>query len=109
MALFPYHPDTRTFRFTYARYLDHHVKADAQMGAFIQGLEDEGLLDDTFVFYYGDHGGVLPRGKGYIYESGLRVPMVVYVPEKWKHLAPAMPGSRVDGFVQFVTWCRAGF
>jgi arylsulfatase A-like enzyme len=102
VSLFPYHPDTRTFRYTHARYLDSHMQVDTQMGSFVQGLEDEGLLDDTFIFYYGDHGGVLPRGKGYIYESGLHVPMVVYVPRNWKHLAPAAPGSRVDGFVQFI-------
>lgn len=98
---FPYHPDTETFRYTYARYHDLHRKVDAQLGEFISQLEADGLMDDTFIFYYGDHGGVLPRSKGYIYESGLQVPLVVYVPEKWKHLVPAAPGSRLDGFVQF--------
>ncbi len=72
------------------------------MGKFIQGLEKEGLMDDTFIFYYGDHGGVLPRGKGYAYNNGLQVLMVVYVPKNWKHLVPAEAGSRVDGFVEFV-------
>ena len=65
-------------------------------------MEEDGLMDNTIIFYYGDHGGVLPRSKGYIYESGLHVPMVVYVPEKWKHLSPFAPGSRVDGFVRFI-------
>lgn len=102
VGLFPYHPDTKTFREAYARYLDLHTMLDAEMGQFIQKLEAEGLMEDTFIFYYGDHGGVLPRGKGYIYESGLRVPMVVYVPKKWKHLVPAAPGSCIDGFVEFV-------
>jgi arylsulfatase A-like enzyme len=102
VELFPYHPDSPTFRQAYARYLDLHAMVDAEMGEFIQGLGDDGLLEDTFIFYYGDHGGVLPRGKGYIYESGLQVPMVVYVPEKWKHLVPAEPGNRIDGFVEFV-------
>ena len=40
-------------------------------------------MENTIIFYYGDHGGVLPRSKGYIYESGLHVPLVVYVPPKW--------------------------
>jgi arylsulfatase A-like enzyme len=102
VEIFPYHPDTETFRYTYARYLDNHMKVDAEMGQFMQGLEDEGLMEDTFIFYYGDHGGVLPRGKGYIYNNGLQVPMVVYVPRNWKHLVPAEAGSRIDGFVQFV-------
>ncbi len=102
VALYAYHPDTELFRYTYARYLDNHMKVDAQMGKFIQGLEKDGLMDDTFIFYYGDHGGVLPRGKGYAYNNGLQVPMVVYVPKNWKHLVPAEAGSRIDGFVEFV-------
>jgi len=102
VSLYPYHPDTKLFRYTYARYLDNHMRMDAQMGRFIERLEKEGLMDDTFIFYYGDHGGVLPRGKGYAYNNGLQVPMVVYVPKNWKHLVPAEAGSRIDGFVEFV-------
>jgi len=102
VTVFPYFPNTPTFRYTHAKYLDHHQQVDAQIGKFLDQLEADGLMDETIVFYYGDHGGVLPRGKGYIYESGLHVPMVVYVPEKWKHLFPAVRGSRVDGFVQFI-------
>lgn len=102
VRLFPYHPDTPTFRYTYARELDHHRRVDEQIGEFLEQLEKDGVLDDAIVFYYGDHGGVLPRSKGYAYESGLHVPMVVAVPEKWRRLAPADPGSRISGFVSFV-------
>ncbi|MCM8532138.1 MAG: sulfatase [Lentisphaeraceae bacterium] len=102
MKVFKYHPNTETFRYTYAYYRDRHRLVDQQIGEFIKGLEKEGLLDDTFIFYYGDHGGVLPRGKGYAYNNGLQVPMVVYVPKNWQHLSPAPRGSRVDGFVQFI-------
>ncbi len=102
IKVFPYHPDSETFRYSYARYLGLHSKVDQEMSAVVAELEAEGLMDDTIIFYYGDHGGVLPRGKGYIYESGLRVPMVVYIPEKWQHLSPAPAGSRIDGFVEFV-------
>ncbi|HEY5622043.1 MAG TPA: sulfatase-like hydrolase/transferase, partial [Pontiella sp.] len=97
----PYHPDTQNFREHYAQYLSRHMKLDEELGSFIQGLEKDGLLDNTFIFYYGDHGGVLPRSKGYVSESGLQVPMVVYVPKNFRHLVPAEAGSRIDGFVQF--------
>lgn len=99
---FPYHPNSETFRYTYARYHDQHKKLDQQLSEFLKQLEDDGLMDNTIIFYYGDHGGVLPGSKGYINESGLHVPLVVYVPEKWRQLAPAAPGSRIDGFVQFI-------
>ena len=102
VKLAAYHPDTPVFRRSYAHYLDNHMTVDAQIGAFLKKLEIDGLLDDTFIFYYGDHGGVMPGSKGYANESGLRVPMVVSVPQNWQHLAPAPARTRVDGFVEFV-------
>ncbi len=102
IKVFPYHPDTPVFRYTYAKFQDHHIETDAQMGEFLARLKDDGVADDTIVFYYGDHGGVLPRGKGYAYESGLNVPLVVYAPEKWRHLLPVNAGRSVDGFVSFI-------
>ncbi|MDF7823903.1 sulfatase-like hydrolase/transferase [Pontiellaceae bacterium B12227] len=102
VELFPYHPDTKLFREKYAQYLTLNAMADAEMGRIIKQLEEDGLMDDTFIFHYGDHGGVLPGGKGYAHNDGLQVAMVVYVPENWKHLVPAERGSRVDGVVEFV-------
>ena len=75
---------------------------DEIVGSTISKLKEDGLLEDTFVFYFGDHGGVLPRGKGYIYESGLHVPLVVRVPQKWQHLVDRKNGSRAQGFVSFI-------
>jgi len=102
ISVFPYHPNTPTYRYTKAYYHDLHQKVDTRIGDFIKQVKDDGLMEDTIIFYYGDHGGVLPRSKGYLYESGLNVPMVVYIPEKWKHLSPVEMGSRTDAFVQFI-------
>lgn len=98
----PYHPQTPTFKYTYARYHDRIMDMDRQIGKVVDELTKDGLLEDTFIFYFGDHGGVLPRGKGYAYESGLHVPLVVRIPDKWKHMVDAKPGSRQKGFVSFV-------
>ncbi len=98
----PYHPDTPTFRYTYARYHDRIRRIDEQIGGIVDQLAEDGLLENTFIFYFGDHGGVLPRGKGYAYESGLHVPLVVRVPEKWRGLVDAKLGTRVRGFVSFI-------
>ena len=102
VKLADYFPDTSKFRYTHARYHDRMTVIDGIVGSTISKLEEDGLLEDTFVFYFGDHGGVLPRGKGYIYESGLHVPLVVRVPEKWKHLVDRRIGSRAQGFVSFI-------
>jgi len=102
VALAPYHPDTPTFRYTHARYFDRIKLIDEQVGRVLGQLREDGVLEDTFVFYFGDHGGVLPRGKGYAYDSGLHVPLVVRIPENFKHLVTHARGSRTDGFVEFV-------
>lgn len=102
VELAPYHPDTPLFRLTYARYHDRIKSIDNRVGKLVDQLKSDGELENTFIFYFGDHGGVLPRGKGYINESGLHVPLVVRVPDKWKGLSPFQRGSRTDGFVDFV-------
>ncbi len=98
----PYHPDTPVFRYTNARYRDRIRQMDAQVGRVVAELEKDGLLDDTFIFYFGDNGGVLPRSKGYAYDGGLHVPLIMRIPENWKHLVPWQAATRVEGFVSFV-------
>ena len=97
-----YLPDTPLFRYTVARYLDLHMEMDASVGEFLAELEADGVLEDTIIFYYGDHGGIMPRSKGYAYETGLHIPLIVVAPPKWQHLVPGAPGTRETGFVSFV-------
>lgn len=99
---FPYLPDTDLIRYTHAFYLDRHLAMDRKVGEVLAELEEDGLRENTIIIYYGDHGGSLPRSKGYIYEAGLHVPMVIHIPEKFRHLSPFEEGDRVDGFVEFV-------
>jgi len=97
----PRHPDTPLFRQTNQAYNRIMVKMDAEIGAVVDDLKKDGLLEDTFIFYFGDNGGVLPGSKGYAYEVGLHVPLVVRIAENWKHLVDLKRGTRVDGFVDF--------
>ena len=99
---FPYHPDTPIFRFSRELLYKHHMSLDSKIGEFIKDLEKQGLMENTIIFYYGDHGGVLPRSKGYLYESGLNIPMVVYVPKKWKNLSPFHIGTKTSAFIDFL-------
>ncbi len=102
VKLADYHPDTPLFRYTHARYLDRMAAIDKIVGETVAKLEEDGLLEDTFVIYFGDHGGVLPRSKGYLYDSGLHVPLAIRVPENFKQLVDGEFGERVGGFVSFV-------
>lgn len=100
--VFPNHPNTELFRFTGAYYRDRMLVMDSIVGRVLKELEEAGELESTFVFYFGDHGGVLPGSKGYAYETGLHVPLVVRIPKKFSHL-PNMKRGEVSGeFVSFV-------
>jgi arylsulfatase A-like enzyme len=109
VQLFAYHPDIPTIRKNYARYYDCIENMDKVIGEKLQELEDAGLSDNTIVIYNSDHGGVLPRGKRFLFENGLRSPLVIYIPEKFKSLWPAKkPGTKIDRLVSFLdmpkTW-----
>ena len=98
----PYHPDTPEFRHDWAQYYDKISELDKQIGEALEDLEAQGLAENTIVFYYADHGGVLTRSKRFLYDSGTHVPMIVRFPRKYRHLAPADPGTRTDRLVSFV-------
>ncbi len=98
----PYMPDLPEIRKDYARYLDRIEDMDAQVGRALDELEKAGLANDTIVFYYADHGGVLPRGKRYLEQTGVKVPLIVRIPEKFRSIAPFKPGQRVSEPVSFV-------
>lgn len=103
-----YHPDLPVIRQNYAKYHDAVKRMDADVGAALEMLEKSGLAENTIVVYNSDHGGVLPRSKRYLFESGLHAPLIVRIPEKYKALRPAKPGSKIDRLVSFVdmpkTW-----
>lgn len=98
----PNHPETELFKYTNAYYRDKIMQMDSEVGAVVSELKKDSLMDETFIFYFGDHGGVLPGSKGYILETGLHIPLVVYVPEKYKHLVSYTQGSKSNGFVSFI-------
>ncbi|MCX8108453.1 MAG: sulfatase-like hydrolase/transferase [Verrucomicrobiae bacterium] len=98
----PYQPDTPEIRADWARHYDHMALLDTQIAARLKELREEGLADDTIVFYYADNGGATPRSKRFLHTSGTLVPLIVYFPPKWRHLAPAPPGSRINTPVSFV-------
>ncbi len=99
----PYHPATPEMKHDWAQYYDKVEDMDTWVGEKLKELEEAGLLENTIVFYYGDHGGVLARSKRYVYETGTRVPFIVRIPEKYKYLFPEEEiGSKVSRLVSFV-------
>ena len=80
----PYFPDTETVRNDVARNYSNIELLDKMVGNLIQDLKADGLFDNTYIFFFSDHGGPLPRGKRSHYESGLKVPMIVRTPSQKK-------------------------
>lgn len=101
----PYLPDLPEMRQDFAIYHDVITALDQQVADILTELADSGRADDTIVFFFSDHGGPTPRSKRYLYDSGVRVPLILHIPEKWRHLLPEDPTvltSRLTSFEDFV-------
>ncbi|MGN1219501.1 MAG: sulfatase-like hydrolase/transferase [Candidatus Cryptobacteroides sp.] len=100
LELPPHVPDIPEIRSDYAFHMEGSLDMDKWVDIFLKDLRSQGLDENTIVFFFSDHGGCLPRGKGFLYETGTRVPFIVYFPEKWKHLANGQSGKtdRMIGF-----------
>jgi arylsulfatase A-like enzyme len=99
-----YHPDTPEVRRDWAQYYDNVNTMDGMAGKVLDELKADGLDENTIVFFYSDHGSGMPRSKRWPYNSGLRVPLIVHIPEKWKSLATTeyKAGGTTDRPVSFV-------
>jgi len=97
----PYYPDTPTVRRDIARHYDNIHKMDQEVGALLDALERDGLSSSTIVIWTTDHGDGLPRAKREVYDSGIRVPMIVRWPDALRPAALAL-GSQKARLVSFV-------
>lgn len=78
----PYYPDTPFTRRDWANGLEQMQIVDRQVGKVLKRLDDEGLADSTLVFFIGDHGRCHIRGKQFLYDGGIRIPMIMRWPGK---------------------------
>jgi N-sulfoglucosamine sulfohydrolase len=85
----PYYPDSPVVRRQIARHYDNIAEVDARVGEILDQLEADGLADNTIIFFWGDHGDGLPRAKRWLYDAGLRVPLII----RWPG---AIDGGAVD-------------
>jgi len=95
----PYYPDTPAVREELARMYDNIADMDSQVGEILKQLADDGLAENTIVFYWSDHGDGVPRAKRSLYDSGLHVPLMIRWP---KAIAPAAAGSVSDRLVSLI-------
>lgn len=74
----PYYVDDPMIRKDWARYLNSWIKTDNEVGQVVERLREEGALDDTVIFFWTDHGVSHLRGKQFLYDEGIRVPLIVH-------------------------------
>jgi len=77
----PYYPDHPLVRKDWASYLEEAQILDDKVATILQRLEDERVADNTIVFFFGDNGRPFCRGKIFVYEAGLRVPLIIRYPD----------------------------
>jgi arylsulfatase A-like enzyme len=80
----PYYPDHPVAREDWATYLNSIQLMDQYVGKILKRLDDEGLMNNTVVIFIGDHGRCHVRGKQWLYDGGIHIPLIVRWPGKLK-------------------------
>jgi arylsulfatase A-like enzyme len=92
----PYFPDNDTIRHDLAVNYSNLKRLDDQIGEIISDLKEDGLYNNSIIFFYGDHGGPFPRHKRALYETGTKVPMIIKLPENEN------AGTSDNRFISFI-------
>lgn len=92
----PYYPDTEIVRRNIAKSYDNTARLDSAVAALLTELDREEEADNTIVFFWGDHGDGLPRAKRFLYDSGLKIPLIIRWPGSIK------PGTVNDQLVSSI-------
>ena len=99
----PYLPETDVVKRDMWKVYNNIAEMDRQLGSILTQLENDGLLEKTIIFFYGDHGGPLPRQKRLIYDSGLNAPMIIRFPQQQN------AGTRDEQLISFIDFAPTVF
>ena len=94
----PYFPDNDTIRHDLAVNYSNLKRLDDQIGEVISDLKEDGLYENSIIFFYSDHGGPFPRHKRALYDTGVKVPLVIKFPEG------KGAGSTDDRLISFIDY-----
>jgi arylsulfatase A-like enzyme len=98
----PYYPDTPMIRKLWARYYTNVAIVDYQFSKIMEELEADGLIESTIVFFYSDHGTGMPRHKRALHDSGMKVPFMIHIPEKYAAKFKFNANSINDNLISFI-------
>ena len=97
VELHPYTPETSAAREELAAYLENVNLLDQKIGSLLEDLKSRGLYENTIILVMGDNGPPVFRGKGFLYERGILMPLIVRIPQKFK--PEFKPGTRSNELV----------
>lgn len=89
----PFYADTPEIRYDWAAYLDTVEYMDNEVGLIMQRVKEQGIEDNTIVIFIADNGRCNLRGKGYLHDSGIHIPMIVWAPGYYE------PGTVIDELI----------
>ena len=92
----PYLPNSEVVKNDMKRMYSNVVEMDNKVGLILKQLEEDNLLEKTIIVFFTDHGGPLPREKRLLYDSGIKVPMIIRFPNKIRS------GERDNRLISFV-------
>ena len=95
----PIFPDDSITRHALAVNYSNLVEMDRQMGEIISKLKQQDLYDNSYIFFYSDHGGPFPRHKRAIYETGTKVPLIIKFPNSF--MAKEKNNYQMLNFIDF--------
>ena len=91
----PYYPKDPVILRDWATYLDTVKITDWHVGQVMQRLENEGILENTLVVFFTDHGISHARGKQFLYDEGTHIPLIIR--------GPGIPkGKKRDDLVEHI-------
>ncbi|MEM7478401.1 MAG: sulfatase [Planctomycetota bacterium] len=102
MHLPPYYVDTPIVRQEWARFYDCVSVMDQKVGKLLTQLEDDGLSENTIIFFFGDHGTGMPRHKRALLNTGIHIPLIVHIPNSMRKYAAQIQESETNRLVSFV-------
>ena len=91
------YPDDSLTRRVLARFITNAMRMDKQVGEVVAQLKEDGLYENTIIFFFSDHGDGMPYFKRELYDRGLRAPLLIKAP----FLEAGSQSNELISFVDF--------
>ena len=98
----PYYPDVAATRGDWANYYRSIETLDHEVAQVLDTLKKLDLDKNTIIFFFSDHGRPMTRGKCWLYDSGIKIPMVVYIPDDLPVLEGHKTGAINDQLISAI-------